>query len=280
MAERPAMTEVVDAHLHFWDPAKFDYPWLAAEPALRRRFGPDDLAGSEAGSEVSAVVFIEADRLPGQAEQEIEWVEELARGWPPLRAAVAHADLERGAGVAADLRRLAMRPLVRGVRRNLQDEEPGFALRPGFVEATRLLAEHGFTADICVRPHQLPAVLGLAMLVPEVTFVLDHLGKPAVGDGRDDAWPDHLRRLAGRPNVLCKLSGLPAAGAQPFLRLALAEFGADRCLVGSDWPLAPYRRSFDLVVEALRDRTARERDHVLRGTALRTYRISSGTDGH
>jgi len=28
---------VVDAHVHFWDPTRLDYPWLAETPALRVR---------------------------------------------------------------------------------------------------------------------------------------------------------------------------------------------------------------------------------------------------
>jgi predicted TIM-barrel fold metal-dependent hydrolase len=30
---------IVDAHQHFWDPTRFDYPWMTDEVAvLRRRF--------------------------------------------------------------------------------------------------------------------------------------------------------------------------------------------------------------------------------------------------
>jgi L-fuconolactonase len=34
---------VIDSHLHLWDPAALEYPWLAREPALRRSFLPTDL---------------------------------------------------------------------------------------------------------------------------------------------------------------------------------------------------------------------------------------------
>jgi L-fuconolactonase len=278
---------VVDAHVHLWDPERLDYPWLAGEPELRRPFGPDDLHTD--GHELTAAVFVEAGRVADQAPAEIAWVERIAARWPVLRAAVAHADLERGADVTGDLRRLAASPLVRGVRRNVQDEPDDFAVRPGFVTGTRLLAEHGFTADICVRHRQLPAVLDLVTRVPEVTFVLDHLGKPPVrGDQPATAWRENLRRLAGAPNVVCKLSGLTSeadpvrwqpADVLSYLRFALAEFGPERCMFGSDWPVArlstSYGRWVQVVVAALGDRPAGDRHHVLRGTALRTYRIAS-----
>jgi L-fuconolactonase len=275
---------IVDAHLHLWDPERLDYPWLAAEPPLCRAFGPGDLDTD--GHDLAAAVFVEAGRLPGQTFAEIDWVTEVAAGWPALRAAVAHADLERGADVAGDLRRLARSPLVHGVRRNVQDEPDDFAVRPGYVDGTRLLAHHGFTADICVRHRQLPAVVELVSRVPEVTFVLDHLGKPPVRDGGLDPWREHLRRLAGRPNVVCKLSGLTTeaghadwrtADVLPYLRFALAEFGPRRCLFGSDWPVARqttgYGRWVAVVAEAIAGLPPAERDEVLSGTATRVYRI-------
>jgi L-fuconolactonase len=278
------MTRVVDAHLHLWDPRKLDYPWLAELPELNRPIGPDALTSD--GHEVAAAVFVEAGRADEQAYDEIAWIEQVADRWPVIRAAVAHAALERGADVAGDLRRLAAVPLVRGVRRNVQDEAPGFAADGSYVAGVRLLAEHGLTADLCIRHHQLPEVTDLVRRVPEVTFVLDHLGKPAVRDAVTEPWREHLSRLAELPNVACKLSGLtteadPAAWrtAQilPYLRHALAEFGPDRCMFGSDWPVATlataYGRWVDVVLEALAGRPEADHDLVLRGTAARVYRL-------
>jgi len=38
------MSLTVDAHHHFWDPARATYPFLTDElAAIRRRFGPEDL---------------------------------------------------------------------------------------------------------------------------------------------------------------------------------------------------------------------------------------------
>ena len=280
-----ASSRIVDAHLHLWDPTRFEYPWLAQVPELNRPFRPETLDAD--GVDPAAVVFVEAGRAARHAIAEIEWIEQLAAEWSPLQAAVAHADLERGAEVAADLRRLARFPLVRGVRRNLQDEPDDFAVRPGYLAGTRLLADHGFTADICVRHHQLPAVIDLVTRIPEVTFVLDHLGKPPVRQGVMDPWREHLRRLAGRPNVVCKLSGLTSEAdpvhwrpedVHPYLRFALAEFGPQRCMFGSDWPVAgrstTYARWLEVVDAALDDLPPAEREQVRWGTAEHTYRIA------
>jgi L-fuconolactonase len=278
------MTEWIDAHLHVWQPDRLAYPWLAGEPALNRPYLPADL--DTGGHHVTAAVMVEAGRRPDQALDEVRFVEELAAQGPPIVAMVAHACLERGADARGELAALARHPLVTGVRRNIQDEAAGFAVTDPFTAGVGLLADHGYTFDLCVRHSQLAEVTELVSRLPEVTFVLDHLGKPAVAQGRQDPWREDIRRLAGYPNVMCKLSGLTteadrarwtAGDVLPYLRYALAEFGADRCMFGSDWPVATlatsYRGWTDVVGEALLDLPAADRDAVTAGTARRVYRL-------
>lgn len=284
---RPAVPRrIVDSHLHLWDPRRFSYPWLAELSELDRPFGPDELASG--GQELLAAVFVEAGRVDAQAFDEVEWVVEIAQRWPVLQAVVAHAPLERGRAVAADLRRLAAVPLVRGVRRNVQDEARGFATDAAYVAGTRLLAEHDLSADLCVRHHQLADVIELVGRVPEVTFVLDHLGKPPVAEAHEHPWRELTSRLAAHPNVVCKLSGLTteadrgswrAVQLLPYLRHVIAEFGPERCLFGSDWPVATlatdYGRWVDVVAQALSGRSPADVEQVLVGTAARVYRLSA-----
>jgi predicted TIM-barrel fold metal-dependent hydrolase len=51
------------------------------------------------------------------------------------------------------------------------------------VSAVRLAGTHGFVVDLCVRSQQIPEATWLVERSPEVTFVLDHLGKPDIGSG-------------------------------------------------------------------------------------------------
>ena len=280
------MPDWIDAHLHVWQPSRLDYPWLAGEPALNRAYLPADLAN--ATHRITAAVMVEAGRHPEQAIDEVEFVEELAAQGPPIVAMVAHASLERGADARAELAALARHPLVVGVRRNVQDEPAGFAVADPFVAGVRLLADHGYPFDLCVRHRQLPEVTELVSRVPEVTFVLDHLGKPGVVEHRTEPWREDIRRLAGLPNVVCKLSGLTTeadhaawtpADVLPYLRHVLAEFGAQRCMFGSDWPVATlatsYDRWMDVVEQALDGCSAAEREAVAAGTARRVYGLAA-----
>jgi len=69
------MTKLLDAHLHLWDPSERHHDWLDQEPALRRRFGPEDV---DAGRyELVGAVFVQADCHDEEALDEVRWVDEL-----------------------------------------------------------------------------------------------------------------------------------------------------------------------------------------------------------
>jgi L-fuconolactonase len=64
---------------------------------------------------------------------------------------------------------------------------------------------------------------------------------------------------------------------EPYVRRALAWFGPERCMFGSDWPVclvaAPYANVVDALRFAIRDLDAAERDAVMGGTAIRVYEL-------
>ena len=237
----------VDAHVHFWDPRLLDYPWLAGVPALNRAWLPADYAAATGAAKVGKMVFVECGCASGQTLDEVAWVSGLAIGESRVKGIVAQVALERGRSARKELVALTYFPLVKGVRRNLQGEtDPGFCLTPDFVAGVRLLAEFGFSFDLCIVPAQLPAVTELVRRCPEVRFVLDHGGKPAIRTGQTDPWRRHLSELAALPNVMCKLSGLLTeadwAGWQPgdllpYVRQTIECFGFDRVMYGGDWPV-------------------------------------------
>lgn len=279
---------VVDGHLHLWDPEVLSYEWL--EGPLLRPFGPAELdaALQEAPEAAYGFVFVQAECAPEQSIAEVDWVTSLARQLP-VRGIVARAPLEDPAATDEHLAALGERPLVVGVRRLLQSEPAGFSATPGFRDAARAAASAGLSFDACVRWTQLPDVVELADAVPELAIVLDHLGKPEVGSAAEPGpadgtpWAESLRDLAQRPNVVCKLSGLPAesegewsaAQLRPFLDVALDAFGPERLLFGGDWPVStPLARWVETVASWLDDRVgARDRDAVLATNAERVYRL-------
>lgn len=281
---------MIDAHVHLWDPARHDYPWLADQTALRRAFQPDDFDADADTHEVAGVVVIEAGARPDQAMAELAWIEELATRWPAIQGFVAHAPVDRGRAVTPWLAQLTTHQLVRGVRRIAQDEPPGFLTSAEFVAGVAGLAAFDLPFDACIRQHQLSELTQLVDRCPEVTFVLDHLGKPEIRQQRHQPWSDELAALANRDNVYVKLSGLATeAGGHDwrpadlidYLRHALAVFGPHRCLFGSDWPVATeatdYGRWVEVVCDALAGQPAAE---VFTDNAARVYKLAQTSDGY
>lgn len=261
------------------------YPWLAGAPALNRDYDPTDLG--PARHLLSGAVVVEAGRADDQWLAEVEWVESLAADWPFIVGMVAHAPLENRGRRAEQLAELGRHSLVVGVRRNIQDEGRGFALGRDFVAGVESLAEYGFPFDLCVRHWQLVEVTELVRRLPEVTFVLDHCGKPAVAQRLLEPWRSDIARMAELSNVVCKLSGLTTEAdhrtwrtgdIEPYVRHALDVFGPDRCLFGGDWPVAtlatPYERWRDLVARCGDSLSDMGVAAIAAGTAVRVYRLA------
>jgi L-fuconolactonase len=237
---------VIDAHVHFWDPAVLDYRWLEGLPELHRGFGAEDLTHAAAGVPLAGVIFVEANCAPEQAGAEVDRVARLAASDDRIVGMVGAAELTATGTLSALLDRYGTRQEVRGIRHNIQGHQPGFCLRPDFVEGVREAGRRGLSFDVCATHDQLGEVVELARTCPETRLVLDHCGKPDIAGRRLDPWRDHVRELGRMPHVWCKLSGLlTETGAVgwteddlvPYAEHVAEAFGRQRLMYGSDWPV-------------------------------------------
>lgn len=282
-----APISIVDTHVHFWDPARLRYPWLGAVPALGRAFLPADYSAQALLPNAAKWVFVECGCDPASSLMEANWVAGLAATEPRLHGIVARAAVEQGKAVREHLLALSQIPQVVGIRRNLEGEtDPEFCLAPDFIAGVRELLPVDFSFDICVRHHQLPAVIELVRRCPEVRFVLDHCGKPAIRERVLDPWRQHIRELAMLPNAHCKLSGLLTEAdlaewqppdLRPVVHHVLEHFGSDRVMVGSDWPVlrlaSNHERWFEALEACLAGMTEVARSKLYRSNGEAFYRL-------
>ncbi len=277
---------LIDSHIHFWQPAHLRYEWLESVPTINRPYEPADLAKAAEGLPLVGIVFVQADCVAADGLHEVAWVSELAQAEPRIQGIVAFAPLEQGETAVTHLSQLRQYPLVKGVRRLLQDEPATFATTPDFVRGVQMLADYDLSFDLCIRHHQLEAVIALVEQSPQVRFVLDHLGKPGIKGRLMEPWATQLAQLAAYPNVSCKLSGLvteagwqhwTAADLQPYIDHALAVFGPERLLFGGDWPVSElateYGRWVHTAVTALNHLNEAEKDHIFYANAKTFYRL-------
>ncbi|MBO4161109.1 amidohydrolase family protein [Micromonospora sp. MMS20-R2-23] len=279
----------VDAHHHLWVRARHPQPWIdpATMAAIDADFTPADLARVTRPVGVTGTVLVQAN----STEAETVDLLGVAADDPVIRGVVGWLDVT-APDVTERLGRLrAARGgyLLVGVRYSVQDEpDPAFLDRVDVRRGITAVGAAGLAFDLLVRQHQLGAAGRLARDLPEVRFVLDHLGKPALGGTDLDGWARDLHALAGAANATAKLSGLVTEvhrapwtpqDLRPAVDHALDAFGPDRLMFGSDWPVcllaSSYPRWVDTLAELLDPLGDGERAAIWRHTARRVYRLES-----
>lgn len=278
--------QIVDAHHHLWERGRFVYPWLKNYPAIDRDYLFQDYEVVARRCGIAKSVFVQAEVEPRFGLQEARWALSLADSEGPISAVVAWAPIEQP-GLEQYLQELAGHPRLKGIRRLIQGEaDPNFCARPAFVAGVRQLARFGLSFDLCVYHYQLPAVLELVRQVPEVSFVLDHIGKPDIKAGILDPWQHHLRELAKLDNVMCKVSGMATEAdwqrwkpedLRPYLDRVIQAFGFERLMFGTDWPVCTLavegERWLEVVQEGVKEATEEEKRQLFCDTATTFYRL-------
>jgi L-fuconolactonase len=278
------MTARIDAHQHYWDPARGDYGWLTpALGPLYRAYGPADLAPHLAAGGIAGTVLVQA--APTVAET--EWLLDLAGRTPGVLGVVGWIDFERP-DAAATLARLAARPKLVGVRPMIQDlPDDDWVQRRDLDPAFEAIIARGLVFDALTFPRHLPALLARLARHPDLKVVIDHGSKPAIRDGAFEDWAALMRRVARQTRASVKLSGLVTEAAPdwsgadlaPYVDLLLEAFGPQRILFGSDWPVcllaSTYARWLETVEQFLVHLTGQERGAIMGGNAARLYGLGA-----
>jgi len=245
----------IDAHQHFWDIQRFQYPWMpAGESPLRRNFLPDQLAPILERNNFDGSVVVQANTIL----EETHWLLELQR----------HAKFK-------------------GARHLVHDEpDVNWLLRADVLRGLSELARRGLPYDLMLRPQHLKLVPRIAEHLPKLRMVIDHIAKPPIATQRLDGWAKDMTAAAEIPQVYCKLSGMiteadprgwKAEDLKPYVAHVLAHFGPDRLMFGSDWPVCTVAGTWKEVLAAFTQaagpQTIEARGRLLGATAARFYRL-------
>jgi predicted TIM-barrel fold metal-dependent hydrolase len=292
---------IVDAHHHFWELGHGRYPWLEDHvipfrygdyAAIRRSYLVDDFRRDHGAHRVVKSVHMEAEWNPADPVAESRWLHELHdhTGWP--HAIVGQAWFARD-DIAAVLAGHAAYPLVRSIRQKpaaapsaaaFEPGLPGSMADPAFRHGYALLARHGLHYDLQTPWWHLGEAADLAHDFPDTLIVLNHTGLPADRSPQGLAgWRDAMARFADRPNTAVKISGIGVPGLawtaelqREVVRDTIRLFGADRCMVGSNFPVDSLCASYDAIFTGLKtitaDLPASLRQDLFHDTAMRIYR--------
>jgi L-fuconolactonase len=280
---------IIDAHHHLWDPEVREYGWLAGDvlAPIRRPYRPEDLRAKTKESGVDGTVLV-------QTVSTVEETEDF------LRLADANRDLILGVvgwvdladpDIASTLGSLRAGPggdrLV-GIRHQAQDEaDPKWLARADVLRGLAAIADADLAYDLLVLPHQLDAVITAITEVPQGRYILDHAAKPPIAIGEREPWTSRIHELAAHQNLACKLSGLVTEAnwtqwtvedIRPYAETVLTEFGPERVLFGTDWPVCELASSYagvtDLARELCADLSDADRAAVFGDNAREWYRLA------
>jgi L-fuconolactonase len=282
----------IDAHHHVWDLTRRPQPWLD-EPhlrALRRSFSTTELVVDSAaglcGRELTATVLVQCLPLVAETEELLR----LADRDQLVAGVVGWVDLT-DPDVGSQLDQLRILPggqLLVGVRHLVQAEpDPRWLLREDVRHGLDEVAARGLCYDLLILPHQLAAAATLAAAAPHLRLVLDHAAKPPLRSDELREWAKGIRSLSAAPQVVCKFSGLiteadherwSTKDLQPVAEVLLEDFGPQRLMFGSDWPVCRVAGGWaawaSAAGELLAPLSPADLDQVLQGTARRTYGLS------
>lgn len=277
------MAARIDAHHHLWHYSAEEYDWIDDSMAiLRRDFLPDDLAAEMHTAGVDGAIAIQAR----QTLEETRWLLSLAERSDVIRGVVGWAPLMEK-NFAASLEKLSVNPKLKGLRHVVQAEpDEKFLLRKDFNEGIETMRRTGLVYDILIYERHLLQTIEFVDLHPDQAFVLDHIAKPRIREGKLEPWAERMRELAKRENVSCKLSGMVTeadwsqwtpASLRPYLDVVVEAFGPRRLMAGSDWPVClvacGYAQWFGVLGEYFSAFSEEERSAIFGENATRMYQL-------
>ena len=275
----------IDAHHHVWTLARGDYGWLTPQlQSIYRDFTLADLASLLAAARIDGTILVQA----APTEAETRFLLDVAASADIVRGVVGWTDFD-AEDAEARIESLAAHDLLVGLRPMIQDiADDDWLLRDALTPLMTAMVRHKLVFDALVLPRHLSRLLAVVDRHPDLQFVLDHFGKPALASGEIGGWRRELAELAERDNIVCKLSGL-VTEAKPDWRIddlrravdhVLDCFGPQRMLWGSDWPVVDLAGGYTNWLTAsetlLAGLSPDQRASIFGGTAERIYLSTRG----
>jgi L-fuconolactonase len=246
---------IADTHVHVWDLAKAEYPWLKGDTSILNQTWDIEqieserkLAGITTGILVQASSNKEDTDLMLETAHKTDWISGVVY-WLPLKDTQATNDqLEE---------KYLAEKYCKGVRHQIHDEkDPQWLLQTPVIESLALLSSHDIPFDVvAVLPEHIETALKVAEKVPGLRMVFDHLSQPPISTKEKfGRWGELMKTAASNKNFYAKISGLGTASGnfknrtaediKPYVAFALEHFGTDRCFCGGDWPVSMLADSY------------------------------------
>lgn len=273
----------IDSHQHFWNYHPIKDAWISdAMKVIQQDFMPADLLPLLQKNDIDGCIAVQAD----QSETETRFLLQLAQENDFIMGVVGWVDF-RSKDIEERLQYFSQFEKLKGFRHIVQGEsEDDFLRRADFCNGIAQLEKYNFTYDLLILPKHLSVAAEFVKRFPKQNFVIDHLAKPNFKEANFTNWENGIRELATYKNVFCKLSGMVTEAdwknwkAEDFnycLDVLVGNFGIERLMFGSDWPVsllaASYEQSSAIVKNYFSKFSEEEQHKIWGGNAIKFYNL-------
>jgi L-fuconolactonase len=282
--------ELIDSHQHLWVMSERNYDWI--EPSygvLYDDFTPERLEPEIASSGVTGSVLVQA----ADSYEDTFYMLEVAHKLDFVRGVVGFIPLDRPAEAIRALKIFSKDKFFKGIRNlthNYADakyeSDDAWILRPKVLETLAAVEESGLAFDyVAVNEAHLANVSILADNFPKLKIVIDHFAKPNVAGQIMEPWATQMTGLAKFKNVYGKFSGLNTASNpdwsvadwQPYVDHMVHSFGADRIMMGGDWPVITLMNNYVDIwkaqVTSIEKYSEKDQQWIRSKTAIEVYEL-------
>ena len=279
---------LIDTHIHLYDMRRdVSMTWPPKDDTvLYKPHLPAEYSKIAKAAGVTGVVIVEASNLL----EDNRWILDLVKGDEDFYIGlVGNVDVNRE-DFAKQLKRLKKDQRFVGVR--TRGPEPIDYGNERVIANLRVLAKHDLTMDYLTNSGGIPGIVKVdqvARAIPDLTIVVNHcLGYDFDGKAPSAEWIAAVERLAENRNVSCKISGLyqrsvPQPASRDIehyltvLEVLWKNFGKDRLIYGSNWPVTKrtgsYASFLELVDQFIRAKGQDAREHYYWKNAAAAYRL-------
>ena len=273
---------IIDSHQHFWNYNEQRDTWInESMEILKKDFLPHDLEPILKQNKIDGCIAVQAD----QSEEETEFLLKCASENKFIKGVVGWVDL-CSENLDSRLSYFSNNPIFKGVRHIVQAENSNYLRKKDVEKGIGKLSKFNLTFDLLITIEQIKSAISLVEKLPNQKFILDHIAKPKISEPIENDWLSGIIKLSEKKNVWCKLSGLVTetngynfeeSDFNPFIKVIFENFGPDRILFGSDWPVcllaSNYKYVLGIINNYFKDYDPGVKKKILGGNAKIFYNL-------
>ncbi|TCS78421.1 amidohydrolase family protein [Pectinatus cerevisiiphilus] len=279
--------KIIDTHNHLWKFENNDnFSWIKeGMDCLRRDFGFQDLQKVLAANDISGSILVQAIAVTEESEKLLA----LAQKEELIKGVIGWCDISKGPEIVQmSIDNLKSKgTFLKGIRFMSQGLPGNHLLEPNFIAGCRTVGRNNLVYELLVTTDQLPYAIRLVEKCPDVTFVLEHIAKPAIKKHDISLWQKNIKKLAAvSDKIYCKISGMVTeadwhnwqqADFDPYIDTIYKFFGENRIMFGSDWPVSLTAAKYSQVVNILHNWLSRHQevnpDKLFFENAIKVYHL-------